>query len=83
MNAIKKARKYMQENPTFQSSRTLARLILALESEGNFHLADLYELDYDSFLLALSVMKDWRLDRYYTAKGQILDITLQLTKAEH
>jgi hypothetical protein len=83
MNAIKKARKYMQENPASQSSKTLARLILALESEGNFHLADLYELDYDSFLLALSVMKDWRLDRYYTAKGQILDITLQLTQSEH
>ena len=64
-------------------ARTLARLILALESEGDFHLADLYELDYDSFLVALSVMKDWRLDRYYTAKGQLLDVTLQLTEAKH
>jgi hypothetical protein len=83
MNAIKKARKHMQENPASPASRTLARLILALESEGDFHLADLYDLDYDTFLLALSVMKDWRLDRYYTAKGQLLDVTLQLTKAEH
>jgi hypothetical protein len=83
MNAVKKARKYMEANPAAQSTKTLARLILALETEQDFSLADLYKLDYDSFLLALDLLKDWRLDRYYTAKGQILDITLQLTDAKH
>ena len=83
MNAIKKARKYMAANPSTPSAQTVARLVLALEAEQNFALADLYKLDYDTFLLALDLIKDWRLDRYYTAKGELLDMTLQLTEAKH
>ena len=83
MTAIKKARKYMAANPTTESTQTLMRLILALEADEAFALRDLYKLDYNTFLLALDVMKDWRLDRYYTGKGLLLDVTLQLTEAKH
>jgi hypothetical protein len=83
MTAIKKARKYMAANPTTESTQTLTRLILALEADEAFALRDLYKLDYNTFLLALDVMKDWRLDRYYTGKGMLLDVTLQLTEAKH
>lgn len=83
MNAIKKARKYMETNPEAPATSTFAALILALESEHNFSLARLYELDYDSFLLALELMKEWRLDRYYARKGQVLDIALQVSELRH
>jgi hypothetical protein len=83
MTAIKKARKYMVANPQTESTQTLTRLILALEADEPFVLRDLYKLDYDTFLLALGVMKDWRLDRYYTGKGLLLDLTLHLTEATH
>jgi ATP-dependent protease HslVU (ClpYQ) peptidase subunit len=82
MNAIKKVRKYMSANPETGTARTLARLVLALETEQAFALSDLYQLDYDAFQLALDLLKDWRLDRYYTAKGQLLDITLQVADAK-
>jgi hypothetical protein len=83
MISIKKVRKYMAAHRGSESTQTLARLILALESEEKFVLRDLYELDYDTFLLALDTIKDWRLDRYYTSKAQLLDLTLQVTEAKH
>ena len=83
MTAIKKARKYMTANPSSESTQTLARLILALEADQVFTLQDLYKLDYDTFLLALDLIRDWRLDRHYTSKGQLLDMTLQVTETKH
>jgi hypothetical protein len=83
MTAIKKARKYMVANSTSESTQTLTRLILALEADEPFALRDLYKLDYNTFLLALDVIKDWRLDRYYTGKGMLLDVTLHLNEAQH
>jgi len=78
MTAIKKIRKYLAANPTEASSRILVRFVLALETEENFLLSDLYRLDYDVFKLALELLDEWRLDRYYTAKGQLLDVALHL-----
>jgi hypothetical protein len=83
MTAIKKARKYMTSNPGSESTETLARLILALEADQVFTLQDLYKLDYDTFLLALDLIRDWRLDRHYTSKGQLLDMTLLVTETKH
>jgi hypothetical protein len=31
----------------------------------------------------LDTIKDWRLDRYYTSKAQLLDLTLQVAEAKH
>jgi hypothetical protein len=61
----------------------LARLVLAPEQQ-NVALAKPYKVDCDAFLLALDLIKGWRLDRYYyTAKGELLHMTLQLTEAKH
>jgi hypothetical protein len=83
MMTIKKVRKYMTAHRGSKSTQTLARLVLALESDEKFVLRDLYELDYDTFLLALDMIKDWRLDRYYTSKALLLDLTLQVTEAKY
>jgi hypothetical protein len=78
MNAIKKTRKLIEADPATDTAKTLARLVRALESEEKFALGDLYKLDYESFVLALDVLKEWRLDRYYMGKAKLLDISVQM-----
>ena len=78
MNAIKKTRKLIEANPVSDSAKTLARLVRALESDEQFALGDLYKLNYDNFGLAIEVLKEWRLDRYYMGKAKLLDVSVQM-----
>lgn len=78
MQALKKARKLIENKPQKAAAQVFSKLILALESESMFNLAELYQLDYDDFSLAMDIMKDWRLDRYYTTKAVLLDLSMQL-----
>lgn len=82
MRAVKKARKLIEANPTNSTAETLSRLVLALESEAPFQLADLYKLGYADFELALAVIAEWRLDRYYTSKAVLLDLSMQVEKGK-
>jgi hypothetical protein len=86
MQALKRARKLIENKPQKMSAQVFSKLILALESESPFNLGELYQLDYDDFALAIDIMKDWRLDRYYTTKALLLDLSMQLeqnTKIGH
>ena len=76
MNAIKEVRKYILRNPGTPSSKVLARLAAALAEEREFPLEDLYRLDGEAFELAIDLMKDWRLDRYYAARIKLFDVVL-------
>ncbi|WP_398496208.1 hypothetical protein [Variovorax sp.] len=78
MNAIKTARKLIETDPTSDAARTLSRLVLALESETGFELADIYELDLPAFELAIQILSQWRLDRYYAGKAKLFDLSYQL-----
>ena len=78
MNAIKSARKFIAAKPESPSAKTLTRLVLALESERSFELAELYQLDLDHFDLAIDILKEWRLDRYYAGKSKLFDLSLQV-----
>lgn len=78
MNAIKEARRIITTDPDSEKSRTLARLVLALESEVDFPLASLYALNLEMFSLAMQILKEWRLDRYYAKKGKLLDVSYQV-----
>jgi hypothetical protein len=78
MNAIKEASKIITADPTSETARTLSALVLALESETDFPLAKLYELDLRGFALALEILGEWRLDRYYARKGKLLDLSIQV-----
>ena len=78
MNAIKKTRKLIETNPATDTAKTLARLVRALESDEKFALGELYKLDFESFALAIDVLKEWRLDRYYMGKAKLLDISVQM-----
>lgn len=79
MNAIKEARRIITADPSAEESRTLARLVLALESEADFPLASLYALNLETFSLAMEILKEWRLDRYYARKGKLLDVSYQVS----
>ena len=73
MNTFKKVRRLIVTRPEVESSQTLSALVKALESESSFNLAALYQLDYDSFRLALELLADWRLDRYYNSRSRLVD----------
>ena len=76
MNAIKQVRKYLLKNPKTDSSLVLARLISAVAEESAFPLGDLYRLDAEAFDLAIELLRDWRLDRYYAARIKLFDVVL-------
>lgn len=78
MRAIKEARKYIEHNPDDPSSRILSRLVLALESEAVFPVSDIYLLSFEHFNLALKILDEWRIDRYYAGKARLFDISLQM-----
>ena len=78
MNAIKSARKFIVSNPASESSRTLAQLVLALESETKFEIADLYKLELETFEIAIDILKEWRIDRYYAGKAKLFDLSMQV-----
>jgi len=73
MNAIKAIRKHLEKNPDAPSSKALARLVAALAEERSYPLAELYAMDYDAFEMALELLRDWRLDRYYAARMKLFD----------
>jgi hypothetical protein len=76
LNAIKQIQKYLEKNPSSESSRALAELAAALAEEREYSLAKLYRLNYEEFNLAIDLLKDWRLDRYYAARIKLFDVVL-------
>lgn len=79
MKAIKRARHFIERNPHEPAAAVLSQLVLALESKRSFELAALYELDLDTFDLAVEILKEWRLDRYYAGKAKLFDLSLQMS----
>ena len=78
MHAIKEAWKFIENDPAQADAQTLSRLVLAMEDEGDFPLSDLYTLDFDRFSLALKILDEWRLDRYYAGKARLFDLSVQV-----
>jgi hypothetical protein len=78
MRAIKTARKLIEANPANPASKTLARLVLSLANEEPFKLADLYTLNEEHFELAIDILSEWRLDRYYMGKAKLFDVSWQV-----
>ena len=80
VNAIKEARRFIERQPDDENARILASLVLALESDRSFELVTLYKLDYKAFDLAIDVLREWRLDRYYAGKAKLFDLSLQVNE---
>lgn len=77
MRAIKKVRLLITQEPLNQTAQIFSRLILSLVDETDFSLKDLYLLDAADFELAMEILQEWRLDRYYTGKVKTFDVALQ------
>ena len=73
MRAIKKVKKFIESSPSSDKGLIYSRLILALESGHEFAVKDLYKLDLDDFELAIELMRDWRIDRFYIGKAKAFD----------
>ncbi len=80
MNAIKSARKLIAAAPESASARALSSLVLALESESVFDISSLYTLDHKVFELAIEILKQWRIDRYYAGKAKLFDLSHQVSR---
>jgi hypothetical protein len=80
MHAMKKTRKFIEENPHLDSAKTLAGLVQALESEDKFEFSELYKLGYEHFNLGIDVLKEWRLDRYYMGRAKPHEQSVTLEK---
>lgn len=82
MRTIKEARRLIERDPLSAEARVLAALVTALESESSFSVKDLYTLDEKHFEMALEILSDWRLDRFYLGKAKIFDVALQAQKIQ-
>jgi hypothetical protein len=78
MRAVKKARRFILAHPEHPTSEVLTLLILSLETESEFALQKLYQLSLSDFDLAIEILKEWRLDRYYEGKSKLIDAALQV-----
>lgn len=76
MRSIKKVKKIIEANPQSELAQTFAKLILSLETEQAFPMQSLYALSSPDFELAIEVLKDWRLDRFYIGKAKVFDASL-------
>lgn len=82
MNAIKRARRCIEQSPEDLSALVLSRLVLALETDHSFQLSELYDLDLEMFDLAIDILKEWRLDRYYAGKAKLFDLSVQVSELQ-
>lgn len=77
MRAVKKIKRIIEKNPQDQTSQVFSKLITSLAEEVDFSLKDLYLLDANEFQLAMEVLQEWRLDRYYMGKAKVFDVAQQ------
>lgn len=80
MIAVKEARKFIEGSPESPAAKVLAALVISLESGETFPLHQLYTLSFEQFELALRIVKEWRLDRYYSSKGRLLDLSMHASQ---
>ena len=65
MRTIERARWLLSRDPHGPSVRVLQKLLHALETGGDFNIAELAILPHDRYQLAVDVLRDWRKDRYH------------------
>jgi len=80
MNAIKAALKLMADAPTSEEAKTLAHLVVTLESDEVFDLGRLYALDHRAFYLALDMLEEWRVGRHSTGMAKLFNLSCQVKR---
>ena len=77
MRAIKKIKRIIEKNPQEKAAQIFSKLITCLAEESEFSLKELYELNANEFELAIEVLEEWRLDRFYMGKAKVFDVAQQ------
>jgi hypothetical protein len=77
MRVIQKIRSVIEQDPQNQTAQLFAQLISSLEDEWDFPINELYKLNTSDFQLAMEILQEWRIDRYYMGKSKTFDVTLQ------
>ena len=83
MRAIKQVRKLIESKPNSVPAKIFSNLILSLESDCSFVLRELYQLSLTDFKLAITLLEEWRLDRYYIGKAKAFDVAYQANDQPH
>jgi len=72
MDALQEAIKRIHTQPQDPTSSTLSDLIKSLDCGEHFDLSKLYTLNYSDFSLAMSILKQWRLDSFRYERGALM-----------
>jgi len=73
VRAIKKVKKFMERSPESTTGLVYSRLLLSLESGEEFPVKQMYNLNSDDFDLAIELLRDWRIDRFYIGEAKAFD----------
>jgi hypothetical protein len=74
VKAIHDIRRYLNDHSDSPSAEVLSRLPATLSREESLVLSDLYALDWESFELAIDLLRDWRIDRYYADRTDLFTV---------
>jgi hypothetical protein len=74
VKAIHDIRRYLSDHSDSPSAQVLSRLPATLSREETLQLSDLYSLDWETFELAIELLQDWRIDRYYAEQTNLLSV---------
>lgn len=82
MNILKQLEQRLISKPGNPDNVVFRSLIQALCNKEKLDLAELYELPYDDFELAMAIMKSWRLDRYTKTKDRLGELVCMLAEEQ-
>lgn len=78
MNPIEEVLRRIQDSPDKPASKVFRDLLIALDLGQSFPLKQMYNLlDYKEFVLALDVMRAWRLEEMRVKQGALSDVVTQ------
>lgn len=83
MRAINKANIIIERDASNTTAQIFAALIISLQNESDFSLKDLYSLESKDFDLAMDILDEWRLDRYYLGKTKTFGALTPTTQQSH
>ena len=65
-----KIQTFIECSPESVDAQALTQLILSLQAEADLSLSDLYKLNTEHFDLAMELLRDWRIDRFYKGRAK-------------
>jgi hypothetical protein len=76
MFAANQIHKKIRLQPESDVAKIFSRLIVSLEGDEPIKLQEIYSMPFDDFKLAIAIIRDWRVERYYKSKMKVLDTSV-------